>query len=84
MFYRIYKVDFVNVLEIKGCDCVYFVISKEVLFESGSSMNLKNIIDIEYWVMINLNIIRKKMMFYEVVLSLGYSVDEVEKICDYL
>lgn len=82
--YRTHKKDFVNVLEIKGRDRVYFATSKEALLESGSSMNPKNITDTEYWVMTNSNTTRKKMMLHEVALCLGYSADEAEKIRDYL
>ncbi|WP_462168863.1 replication initiation negative regulator SeqA [Pseudoalteromonas lipolytica] len=82
--YRTHKDDFVNVLDIKGRDRVYFATSKEALLESGSSMNPKNITDTEYWVMTNSNTTRKKMMLHEVALCLGYTADEAEKIRDYL
>ncbi len=82
--YRTHKNEFVNVLEIKGRDRVYFATSKEALLESGSSMNPKNITDTEYWVMTNSNTTRKKMMLHEVALCLGYSASEAEKIRDYL
>jgi len=82
--YRSHKNEFVNVLDIKGRDRVYFATSKEALLESGSSMNPKNITDTEYWVMTNSNTTRKKMMLHEVALCLGYSSDDAEKIRDYL
>ncbi|MEL0639490.1 replication initiation negative regulator SeqA [Pseudoalteromonas aliena] len=83
-FYRTHKTDFSAVLEIKGRDRVYFATSKEDLINSGSSMNPKNIIDSEYWVMTNSNTTRKKMMLHEVALCLGYSAEQAEKIRDYL
>ncbi|MEJ6473736.1 replication initiation negative regulator SeqA [Pseudoalteromonas piscicida] len=82
--HRTHKSDFSNVLEIKGRDRIYFATSKEALLESGSSMNPKNIVDSEYWVMTNSNTTRKKMMLHEVAKVLGYTDEAAEKIRDYL
>ena len=83
-FHRTHKEDFSNVLDIKGRDRIYFATSKEALLESGSSMNPKNIVDSEYWVMTNSNTTRKKMMLHEVAKVLGYTDEAAEKIRDYL
>ncbi|WP_440056209.1 replication initiation negative regulator SeqA [Pseudoalteromonas sp. T1lg65] len=83
-FHRVHKKDFEKVLDIKGRDRIYFAKSKEDLLQSGSSMNPKNIVDSEYWVMTNSNTTRKKMMLHEVAKVIGYSDDEAEKIRDYL
>lgn len=82
--HRTHKDNFDSVLEIKGRDRIYFAKSKEALLESGSSMNPKNIVDSEYWVMTNSNTTRKKMMLHEVALGLGYSESDAETIRDYL
>lgn len=82
--HRTHKSEFNNVLEIKGRDRIYFATSKEALLESGSSMNPKNIVDSEYWVMTNSNTTRKKMMLHEVAKVLGYTDEAAEKIRDYL
>ncbi|ASD67096.1 replication initiation negative regulator SeqA [Pseudoalteromonas piscicida] len=82
--HRTHKSDFKSVLEIKGRDRIYFATSKNALLESGSSMNPKNIVDSEYWVMTNSNTTRKKMMLHEVAKVLGYTDEAAEKIRDYL
>ncbi|MCF6436967.1 MULTISPECIES: replication initiation negative regulator SeqA [Pseudoalteromonas] len=82
--HRTHKKSFHKVLDIKGRDRIYFAKSKEALLESGSSMNPKNILDSEYWVMTNSNTTRKKMMLHEVALSLGYTEAQAETIRDYL
>ncbi|CAH9060661.1 Negative modulator of initiation of replication [Pseudoalteromonas holothuriae] len=82
--HRTHKKNFNKVLDIKGRDRIYFAKSKEALLESGSSMNPKNILDSEYWVMTNSNTTRKKMMLHEVALSLGYNEAQAETIRDYL
>lgn len=82
--HRTHKDNFDSVLDIKGRDRIYFAKSKEALLESGSSMNPKNIVDSEYWVMTNSNTTRKKMMLHEVALGLGYSESDAETIRDYL
>ena len=81
---RTHKKAFKKVLDIKGRDRIYFATSKEALLESGSSMNPKNIVDSEYWVMTNSNTTRKKMMLHEVALGLGYNEAQAETIRDYL
>ncbi len=82
--HRTHKDSFDSVLDIKGRDRIYFAKSKEALLESGSSMNPKNIVDSEYWVMTNSNTTRKKMMLHEVALGLGYKEADAETIRDYL
>ena len=82
--HRTHKESFDSVLDIKGRDRIYFAKSKEALLESGSSMNPKNIVDSEYWVMTNSNTTRKKMMLHEVALGLGYKEADAETIRDYL
>ncbi|MBE0368279.1 replication initiation negative regulator SeqA [Pseudoalteromonas sp. MMG013] len=82
--HRTHKTAFKKVLDIKGRDRIYFATSKEALLESGSSMNPKNILDSEYWVMTNSNTTRKKMMLHEVALGLGYNEAQAETIRDYL
>jgi negative modulator of initiation of replication len=82
--HRTHKKSFHKVLDIKGRDRIYFAKSKEALLESGSSMNPKNILDSEYWVMTNSNTTRKKMMLHEVALCLGYTEAQAETIRDYL
>jgi negative modulator of initiation of replication len=82
--HRTHKSTFKTVLDIKGRDRIYFATSKDALLESGSSMNPKNILDSEYWVMTNSNTTRKKMMLHEVALGLGYNEAQAETIRDYL
>lgn len=83
-FHRMHKDNFETVLDIKGRDRIYFAKSKESLLQSGSSMNPKNIVDSEFWVMTNSNTTRKKMMLHEVALILGYTQEQAETIRDYL
>ena len=82
--HRTHKSAFKTVLDIKGRDRIYFATSKDALLESGSSMNPKNILDSEYWMMTNSNTTRKKMMLHEVALGLGYNEAQAETIRDYL
>lgn len=82
--YRVHPKQFKNVCDIRGRDRLYFADSEEALAESGSSTKPRQIPESPYWVITNSNTTRKKMMLTEVAISLGYSVDDAEKIRDLL
>lgn len=60
--YKFNVENFICVESIKGKNCMYFVISKVVLLENGSSINFKVIFDSLFWVVINNNIVKKMNM----------------------
>ncbi len=63
---------------------MYFANSEAELAASGSSIKPKQIPESPFWVMTNSNTTRKKMMLTKAATSLGYAVDEVEKIRELL
>ncbi|OUR59690.1 replication initiation regulator SeqA [Colwellia sp. 39_35_sub15_T18] len=63
---------------------LYFAHSEAELAASGSSTKPKQIPESPFWVMTNSNTTRKKMMLTKAAMSLGYGVEEVEKIRDLL
>ena len=81
---RAHRGDFVQVLDIKGRNRLYFGQSEASLLEAGSSTNPKPIPNTDFWVITNSNTTRKKMMLTEVATKLGYSAAEVERIRDLL
>lgn len=81
---RVHKKQFINVLEVKGRNRLYFGTSAEQLSEAGSSTNPKQIPNTDFWVITNSNTTRKKMMLTEAALKLGYSEPDSERIRDLL
>ncbi len=63
---------------------LYFAHSEAELAASGSSTKPKQIPESPFWVMTNSNTTRKKMMLTKAAISLGYGIEEVEKIRDLL
>lgn len=82
--YRANSDTFKVVTEICGRDRLYFARSEAELAASGSSTKPKQIPDSPFWVMTNSNTTRKKMMLTKAAISLGYDVEEAEKIRDLL
>jgi len=82
--YRANPENFSVVTEICGRDRLYFANSEAELAASGSSIKPKQIPESPFWVMTNSNTTRKKMMLTKAATSLGYSVEEVEKIRELL
>ncbi|MDP7591189.1 MAG: replication initiation negative regulator SeqA [Litorilituus sp.] len=82
--YRANPDSFSVVTEICGRDRLYFANSEAELAASGSSIKPKQIPESPFWVMTNSNTTRKKMMLTKAATSLGYAVDEVEKIRELL
>ena len=82
--YRAHDQNFNVVTEICGRDRLYFANSEAALVASGISTNPRQIRDSPYWVMTNSNTTRKKMMLTKAATSLGYSVEDVEKIRELL
>ena len=82
--YRANPDTFSVVTEICGRDRLYFANSEAELAASGSSIKPKQIPESPFWVMTNSNTTRKKMMLTKAATSLGYSVEEVEKIRELL
>lgn len=72
--------DFDRILSVKGRNRVYFSTSKEALLESGSSTNPKKVPDSSYWVVTNNNTAKKVSMLSQVMLTLGYSNQDIEKL----
>ncbi len=82
--YRANSDNFNVVIEICGRDRLYFAHSEAELAASGSSTKPKQIPESPFWVMTNSNTTRKKMMLTKAAMSLGYGIEEAEKIRDLL
>lgn len=84
MLHRCHAHQFARVLDIRGRNRLYFAASEAQLVAAGNSTNPKQIPDTEFWVVTNNNTTKKKSILTEVVLELGYTASEAEKIRDFL
>lgn len=76
--------EFRKVLEIRGRRRHYFAESVDVLEESGSSVQPRQIPDCSLWVITNNDTPKKKRMLADVMRVLGYSPAEIERLTEAL
>lgn len=78
--YQLHSDSFSSILSVKGRNRIYFSTSKDALLEAGSSTNPKQIPETEYWVVTNNNTAKKVSMLSQVMLTLGYANQDIEKL----
>ncbi len=69
---------------IKGKTRVYFAQSKEDLRESASASKPREIPNTPYWVITNTNTGRKRIIMAQLMASIGYEHQLIERVCEQL
>lgn len=78
--HQLHRDNFDSILSVKGRNRIYFSTSKDALLEAGSSTNPKQIPTTEYWVVTNNNTAKKVSMLSQVMLTLGYANQDIDKL----
>jgi negative modulator of initiation of replication len=81
-FTKVHGDNFAKVLTISGRNRVYFAKNKDILLETGSSTNPKQIPNSEYWVITNNNTAKKVSILRAVGDVLEYSEADIKRLLE--